>query len=169
MPRVTTIGIRKNRQRAFTLIELILVMMLLVVAVSVVAPMLSGFFRGQVVESEARRLLSLTHAGQGRAVSEGMPALLWVDTAGRAYGLQIETTSQSGDPRATQFVLEDTVNLEAINGAPARIGNRSLPAIRFLPDGSIDESSPSTFRLTGANGSTRLLVEATNHLSYAIQ
>src|SRR5690349_13326356 len=75
---------------AFTLIELILVLALLAVATSIAAPSLSRFFRGRSLNNEARQLLSLTHAGQARAVGDGFPMLLWIDSSGRTYGLQEE-------------------------------------------------------------------------------
>jgi type II secretion system protein H len=161
--------ITEKSQPAFTLIELVLVMALLVAAASVVAPMLSNFFRGRTLDSEARRLQSLTHAGQSRAVSEGTPMLLWLDAPQHAYGLEREGTSRGGDPRAEEFVLADNVELGVGNTAPPAVGGRSLPAIRFLPDGSVDESSPPALRLTSADGSTLWLVGAANHLGYAIQ
>src|SRR5512143_2179039 len=65
--------------RAFTLIELILVMALLTIVISLTAPKLSRFFHGRTLDSEARRLLALTRSGQSRAVSEGLPMDLWVD------------------------------------------------------------------------------------------
>ena len=151
------------------MIELVLVMALLVAAVSVVAPMLASFFRGRTLDSEARRLLALTHAGQSRAVSEGMPMLLWVDASQHAYGLEREGASREGDPRAEEFVLADNVQLDAANATPVPVGGQRLPAIRFLPDGSVDESSPPVLRLSGADGSTLWLVEAANHQDYAIQ
>src|SRR5476651_1683215 len=66
-------------RHAFTLVELILVMALLVVAISLVAPRMSSFIRSRALASEARRLVALAHAGQDRAVSEGMPIMLWID------------------------------------------------------------------------------------------
>src|ERR1022692_651444 len=59
--------------RAFTLIELILVLALLGIITSMVAPAMSNFVRGRALDSEARRVFALIHAGQTRAVSEGMP------------------------------------------------------------------------------------------------
>ena len=44
-----------------------------------VAPAMSNFIRARAVDSEARRLFALMHAGQSRAVSEGLPMMLWVD------------------------------------------------------------------------------------------
>ena len=158
-----------SQPRAFTLIELILVMTVLVSAVSVVAPALAGFFRGRTLDLEARRLLALVHAGQSRAISEGWPVLLWVDAPQRGYGLTEETPARNGDPKALEFTLDDNLQLDAVNAAPVPFNGRSLPAIRFLPDGSIDESSPATLRLVGANGSTLWLMQSTDHTTYEIR
>lgn len=160
---------RARQSRAFTLIELILVMTVLVVAVSVVAPALAGFFRGRTLDLEARRLLALVHAGQSRAISEGWPVLLWVDAPQHAYGLAAESTSRNGDPKALDFSLDDNLQLAAVNAAPVPVIGRSLPAIRFLPDGSVDESSPATLRLTSADGSALWLMQSTDHTTYEIR
>ena len=83
---------------AFTLVELLLVLALLVIITSLVAPAMSNFIRARAVDSEARRLSALMHAGQSRAVSEGLPMLLWVDEKQGAYGLNAETTSKERRP-----------------------------------------------------------------------
>ena len=70
----------------FTLIELILVLALLVIITSLAAPAMANFIRGRALDSEARRLSALMHAGQSRAVSEGVPMMLWVDEKQGAYG-----------------------------------------------------------------------------------
>ena len=155
----------------FTLIELILVMTIIVVAISYAAPALSSFFRGRALNSEAVRLLSLTHAGQSRAVSEGMPMLLWVDSPARAYGLLQETSTRSGnnvDSKAQEFTADDNVMIEAPNSAPVLVAGRRLPAIRFLPDGTIDESSPPVLRLASADGSQAWVGQSANRLTYEI-
>ena len=66
---------RIRPQRAFTLLELILVMFLLAIVAGFVAPQMSSFIRGRNLNFEARRLLSLTHYAQQRAVSEGVPTV----------------------------------------------------------------------------------------------
>src|SRR6266705_1192 len=86
----------RARSSAFTLIELILVMAILTVAVSITAPTLGRFFSGRALDSEARRLLALTHNGQSRAVFEGVPIELWVDARQRTYGLEAEYSSGTG-------------------------------------------------------------------------
>ena len=81
-----------HRNRAFTLIELILVLALLVIITSLAAPAMANFIRGRALDSESRRLFALMHAAQSRAVSEGMPMVLWVDEKNGAYGIEEETT-----------------------------------------------------------------------------
>src|SRR5437667_3469223 len=74
--RTGSLDIGHYQRRAFTLIELILVMALLVIVMAVSAPALSNFFRGRTLDSEARCFMSLTRYGQSRAVSEGIPMVL---------------------------------------------------------------------------------------------
>lgn len=165
---------RKSCKRAFTLVELILVLTLLAIIISVAAPSLRNFFRGRELDSEARRLLSLTHAGQSRAVSEGLPMLLWIDKDERSYGLQEETSAQNGDPKnadpkADQFGVSEKMEVQAVNATPIPVNNKSLPAIRFMPDGTIDETSASLLHLVSESGASLWLVEATNRMSYEIR
>src|SRR4029453_11217436 len=75
---------------AFTLIELILVMAMLLIALGAPFPSLKPFFRVRSLDAEARRFLSLTQYGQSRAVTEGFPMVLWIDARRRAYGLQTQ-------------------------------------------------------------------------------
>jgi type II secretion system protein H len=154
---------------AFTLIELILVLTLLAVLTSLAAPSLSSFFRGRALDSEARQLLSLTHAAQSRAVSEGFPMLLWIDSKGSEYGLVEEASSQNADPKAEEFAFDEKLQIEAVGASPLPVNGVSLPAIRFLPDGTIDEGSASTVRITARSGETLWLVRSANHQGYEIR
>jgi type II secretion system protein H len=166
--------VERSCRRAFTLIELILVLALLAVVTSLAAPSLSRFFHGRALGSEARQLLSLTHAGQSRAVADGFPVLLWIDSEQRVYGLQEEGTTQNNntqeaDPKAEEFAFGDNVQVEALEASPVSVNGQSLPAIRFLPDGTVDENSPTTLRLTGQDGETLWLIQVTNRSNYEIR
>ena len=155
---------------AFTLVELLLVLALLVIITSMVAPAMSNFIRGRALDSEARRLFALMHAGQSRAVSEGLPMMLWVDEKQGAYGLTAETPPSGGDPKAENLTVDENVQIAVLNvGATALTTFQNLPAIRFLADGTIDESSPQTLRLTDARGNALWLIEANNHMGYEIR
>jgi hypothetical protein len=124
---------------------------------SVVAPSLSSFFRGRTLDCEARRLLALTRHGHERAIADGFPVVLWIDSARQAYGLQAENGFEEQDSKALRMDLDKDLRIEVtettatvarqLNGS---LGN--LPAIRFLPDGSVDEASPTEIRLQDRTG-----------------
>lgn len=143
-------------------------MALLVVAVCMVAPRMADFVRGRALDSEARRLLALTDAGQSRAVSEGMPMVLWLDQKQNACGLQEETPPGGGDPKAENVTINDSVQIAPVTtGSLGMTTFNNLPAIRFLPDGTIDENSPQTVQLTEGH-ETLWLLELQNHTGYEI-
>ena len=170
--------------RGFTLIELILVMAILTIAVSLTAPVLSNFFHGRSLDSEARRLLALTHQGQTRAVSESVPMNLWIDASQGAYGLEAESSYESTDSKAVDVKIDSDMQIAIENNGLQNTGmvtpattvsltssssHSNLPGIRFLPDGSIAESSPQAVRLTGRDGVSLWLTQARNHLNYEIR
>ncbi len=162
-------GASRASRHGFTLIELCLVLTLLAVAAALITPALSRFMRGRALDAEARRLLALTHAAQARAVSDGFPVLLWFDIAQAAYGMEEESTPGAMDPKALEFSVSDSVRLSLPNATPAPTQRRRLPAIRFLPDGGIDEISPSSVRLNDAAGMIRTLTQTRNRMGYEIQ
>ncbi|MFM7803309.1 MAG: Tfp pilus assembly protein FimT/FimU [Verrucomicrobiota bacterium] len=181
------------RRSAFTLIEMILVMALLVVAVSMVSPRLSDFLRGRAIESEARRLLAVTHAARSRAITEGLPVLVWLDSGTGTYGLERVDAGRSGDPQARQFDPDDQVRVsfdrsqrligQTATGVPTPTvlpgqsglrrtpvsTTRQGPSIRWDPDGTIDEDSPNAIRVEDAGGAVLWLVEASNRRHYEIR
>jgi prepilin-type N-terminal cleavage/methylation domain-containing protein len=174
---------------AFTLIELILVMTILTIAVSITAPALANFFHGRTLDSEVRRLLALTRQGQSRAVSGGLPVELWFDTAHGTLGLEAEPSYEADDPKAVKLEMDSDIQLQVVTDntansagssgvvstsgaasvAPVTSRHPELPKIRFLPDGSMDESSPKKLVLTGRDGMSICLQQSRNGLSYEIR
>ena len=162
-------GSNNFRRRAFTLIELMLVMALIVIAVSLIAPRMASFIKGQALDFESRRLFALIHATQSRAVSEGMPMMLWVDEKAGSYGEEAETSGQNGDPKAEELSVDSTLQISVLNGGTGtQTTFKNLPAIRFLPDGTIDEGSPQAFKLMDSAGFSRWLVQLKNRQGYEI-
>jgi type II secretion system protein H len=142
--------LRGRRVAGFTLIELILVMVLLVISAGLVAPHLSAFFRSRVLEQESRRLLDLTHYGQSRAVAEGVPVGLWIDASIDHYGLEILPGYATEDPRAVEYAYDSSLTISteaATTPAPDEDTGTVTPtpdiAIIFNPDGQIDPASVS--------------------------
>jgi type II secretion system protein H len=173
----------KFSRAAFTLVELLLVLAVLAIVMAFCAPTLSNFFRGRNLDVEARRLLALTHLGQSRAVSEGIPMMLWVDAQEGTYGVEAEPGWDEKDPKAVQFNIAKDLQLSVLNtntvqrafspivstALQSEAQRRNLPEIRFLPDGSIDETSPQEVRLKDKDEASLILTLSTNRLKYEIQ
>ncbi len=187
--RVSPFGLRS--QAAFTLIELILVMALLTMAASITAPTLAKFFRGRTLDLEARRLLAMTRNGQNRAIAEGIPIDLWVDPQQGLIGLDAEPSFEKEDPRAVQFDVDTGVQIEVVKRtAPTtqpgltsnpfqpvstasvpkvNLTHPALPTIRFLPDGTLSDTSPEKIRLTGRDGISLWVALAQDKMHYEIR
>jgi prepilin-type N-terminal cleavage/methylation domain-containing protein len=80
-------------KRAFTLLELILVMIILSTVLAMAAPSLRGFFGSRKTHDEAAQILALTQFARSQAISEGVIYRLNFDTQQRTYWL---TAQQSG-------------------------------------------------------------------------
>jgi hypothetical protein len=109
------------------------------------------------------------HAAQSRAVSEGMPMMLWINAAAGQYGVTAETSGKNGDAGAEVLALDGTLKIAVVNnGSGAATTFQNLPAIRFLPDGTVDEGSPQTVQLADQDGFGRWLVELPGRTGYEI-
>jgi type II secretion system protein H len=173
------------RSRAFTLIELLLVMALLLIVLAVSFPSLRGFFRGRHLDHEARRFLSLTRYAQSRAVSEGYPMVLWIDAKQGVYGMQAQTGYLDEDDKSVEYEIHETLELEVIRPLLVRVtatqrnesasvaGN--LPSIRFTPDGFYTDSSLERVVIRqGSEDRDRdedevVIAKSENRLGYEIQ
>jgi type II secretion system protein H len=164
-------------QRAFTLVELVVVMLLLAIAAAFVGPHMASFFRGRVLNSEARRLLALTHYGQSRAVAEGVPVFLWINAKNSSYGLITQTSAAEADDKASSFTVDPSLTLETVapNPAPASEDGsellgvpNNLPVIRFLPDGYFDPANVTKIVLRQGTEAALELVPDANQLGYEI-
>ncbi len=145
--------------RAFTLIELILVMALLVIVIAVAAPSLSRFMRGRTLDSEARRFVSLTRYGQSRAVSEGVPVVLWINTRQGSYGLRQEAGYTEQDAKAVDFLLGKDLRVEVAN-LPAQLG----PLAQARATRQTDPNTP----MLRFPGESIWITQSRNRLNYEI-
>jgi type II secretion system protein H len=165
----------------FTLIELVLVMALLAIVLGISAPSLSRFFKTRSLDSEARRFMALTRAAQSRAVSEGVPMLLWFNTKQRTYGLNSDKTFVENDTKAEQFTVDDTLEIEVRHSADAiaasqtsqfkseKLDTGGLYTLRFNPDGFVSASSPEIVVFRQQNNGELWVAQSRNHLNYEIQ
>ena len=107
--------------------------------------------------------------------------VMWVESSSRRYGLEQEPGWESSDPRGVKFQMDEKLKMEVVQptvrrsssvasqsrlnrSADSNSGNRS--EIRFLPDGTISETSLAAVKLLDQEGIARWLVQGTNHLDY---
>ena len=164
------------RSQGFTLIELILVLLVIVIGASLVAPHLGGFFRGRNMQSEARQMISMAHAAQSRAVSGGVPVILWFDKDKNTYGFEEEPGFTDKDPKADEYTVGQNLKIEiaeddnAVTQPTDASDNphMNLPHITFLPDGTVAEGSPRTIKLVDDNGPTLSVTQSKDRNQYEV-
>jgi prepilin-type N-terminal cleavage/methylation domain-containing protein len=169
----------------FTLVELIVVMTILVVTISIVAPSFRSFLRGRNLTNEARRFLSITHYGSVRAVSESVPVDLWMDVKSGRYGLAASGGYTETKTNTVDFIMDKDLKM-IVGPAPGMLTTSNwwtptmtrargrFPIIRFQPDGFISETSPQEVVFQDATGGNKTvgtqiwLVENPNHTRYEL-
>jgi len=164
------------RSRGFTLIELILVLAVIVIGVSFISPHLAGFFRGRTMQSEARQMISMAHAAQSRAVSGGVPVILWFDKDKNTYGFEEESGYTDKDPKADEYMLNENLKIEIPEDDNATTQptvesddpHMNLPHITFLPDGTVADGSPRTIKLVDNNGPTLSVTQSKDRNQYEV-
>jgi hypothetical protein len=131
------------------------------------------FFVGRNLDSEAKRFLTLTRYGQSRAVSEGIPTLLWIDPKAGTYGLEQEPGYQEDDAHSQQFTIAEGLSIGVDTSVQA--GAKAFKAgkrmgIRFSPDGNliVDTSVKAVF-IKEANGQQVSIVQTPDRLSYEVK
>ena len=166
---------------AFTLVEMVIVMTLMVVVISVAAPSFGAFMHGHNTDNEAQRFLSLTHYASSRAINEGLPMDLGVNIKQGKYWVAACGGYTETHTNLVGFNLDSSVAIHIdppINGLPTTQSNAwtpyttlrgaALPFIRFQPDGFISDTSSSTvkFRQSSGNDLETWVVENSDHRRY---
>src|SRR5262249_45359829 len=121
------------------------------------------------------------HYAQSRAVSEGVPMVLWINPADSTYGLTIQATfnDPEGDSHAVKYTADSSLTLETTAGAAPgtseqddeRLGVaiEGLALIRFTPDGFFDDSSVHKIVIHQGGEAALELVPTVNRLGYEIR
>lgn len=89
---------RRVNNLAFTLIELLLVMLIITIMIAVIAPNLRGFMAGRGASDAGRTIVSMARYARTAAISEGRIYRLNVDPATRAVWLTAQNAGQFEAP-----------------------------------------------------------------------
>jgi hypothetical protein len=125
--------------------------------------------------------MALTRHAQSRAVSEGVPMVLWLETRQRLYGLNADKTFLENDPMAEQFNVDETVEIEVRRSPDAVAASQAslfknekqttsgLYALRFNPDGFVSLGSPEVVVFRQGEENELWVAQSRNRLNYEIQ
>ena len=116
----------RPRQRGFTLLELMVVLVIAVLLVAVAPPLLSGLSGAAELRGATRQLAAGLRFARNDAVTRQREATLTLDLAQHRFAV-------SGDPR--EISLPETLVLQLYT-AQAELWDQTTGNIRFFPDGS---------------------------------
>jgi prepilin-type N-terminal cleavage/methylation domain-containing protein len=166
---------RHGQLRAYTLLELVLVLAILAITVAAAAPVLSNFARGRRVEEAARQFVALTHWARSQAINDGVTFQILIDTSAGSWRVNVQDGEMSGVGSDATFVqasgpfgrvytapegVEIQSELPVINGQRAitfdPTGRCDTGSVRFVGNGSqvtVSCDAPiETFRILKDNG-----------------
>ncbi len=178
------------RVRAFTLIELVIVMALLVTLAAIAVPSLSRSMRGHNLDGQADRLLALTEYARDEAVSQGIPMVMWIDVDGGRCGVDAKPGYGSGgeNARAREYPLQDDAHFDpvgqgmvssvpptgtAAQGQTTGTANASgthggVVVAEFAPDGTLDPGSLPSVRVVDRAGDSLAVSQTSDAYGYEI-
>lgn len=112
-------------QAGFTLIELLVVLVIMAMAYTLAAPMISSGVSGTELKASARQLAAGLRKARSEAIAHRREATMSVDLDGHHFQL-------SGDQRVYRLPKSVAVQLFT---AQSELVNGNVGAIRFFPDG----------------------------------
>ena len=151
---------------AFTLVELVLVMAILVVLLAVSAPALTRSARGRRLNGEAARLLALTEYARDEAISQGVPMIVWMEPDAGAFGVEAKAGYPANVQREKEYILAKDIEFDLTDSATSSGGHVS--AIVYGPDGTPDSTSLETIRIMDRRDASITLTRTRDGLGYEI-
>jgi len=156
----------QTRTKAFTLVELVVVLMLLSVVIAVAGPRLSGFFAGRNYQEDARRILSLFRYARAEAINRGQRVEVWFDPKTSSYGAQSDPTDPQNNPVQIEYTLQEGLALKVDTQVLDKDGRAT---ILCWPDGAIDPDSPGRIELWEGEKPFQVLTRLDTGMDYALE
>jgi len=138
--------------RGFTLIELILVMAILAMVAAIAVPRLAGFSEGREYVAEWNRFTSLLRFARSQAIARAEPVEIQFDEHPARYRIKDKKIQDKTVRSPSEHVLAKKLIIEFPELDAASHRENGSVSIRFMPDGSVDEQSPSRIRMSEKDG-----------------
>ncbi len=155
-----------SRAKAFTLLELVVVLTLLSVVIAIAGPRLSGFLAGRNYQEDARRMLSLLRYARAEAINRGQRVEVWFNPATSSYGAQSDPTYQQDNPLQIEHKLQEGLGLKVDTQLLDKDGKAT---ILYWPDGAIDPDSADRIELWEGPKPFLVLIRLDTGMDYALE
>jgi len=119
-----------ERQRGFTLIEILAVVAILALVAAFVVPNLSGF-RMRALRGEAQRLAAQLELARQRAIVTGVPHRIWLDLDQAEY--RLEWLAQDPESAALAAAEIPSKELDLNGNSPLVLAAPPAPLLDFQP------------------------------------
>lgn len=138
-------SIRPVNRRAFTLVELMIVITIVAVLTGVMALEMTGTYEDALLRTNARKLIDVCDAASNRAIAIRQPQVLRINATSGKFILEPKSRDTEGaDAEVTQGELDTRISLkirEPARGDEEAEGPEQptqIDTITFYPDGSAD-------------------------------
>jgi prepilin-type N-terminal cleavage/methylation domain-containing protein len=138
--------------RAFTLLELVLVLVVISVALSIAAPALRGFSRGAKMHDAATQFTAMCHWARTQAISTSRVYRLVVQPANAQYRVMVQDGDTFVSPSSAfgqVFVMPEGYRL-TLTKADGSVGDY----VDFYPNGRTD---PARIQIISDDGETSIV------------
>jgi len=132
---------------------------------AIVIPALGSFLKGQDISHEGKRFVALTQYAHTEAISTGVSQTLWIDPDRKTYGLREPIGFTENTNSGKVYTLGANLDFELDSNAARSFGEF---AIRFMPDGEIEEGSLTNLAIERPNDERLWIALSTNGFNYEI-
>jgi type II secretion system protein H len=139
--------IRRPRHSAFTLIELVLVLVIISTAMALAAPSLSGWSRGSRLRDAGDQFLAVARYARTQALANCQMYRLNVDSQGGRYWLTAQDGQQFvplGNEFGRMFTVDETMHITVAGG-----DSKPIEFVEFYPTG---RTRVANVRIAAGNG-----------------
>lgn len=149
---------------AFTLVELILVMVLIATVSALVVPSMGKSFRSRTLNDSATKFFALTEYARDEAMSSGVPMVIWAETETGRYGLKPKGGYEQLGGRSLQFSLPDNIRF----GQTTSKSKGAENLIEFSAGGFLEHDSIDQIQFSDGSESSTLVAKNGNATGYCI-
>ena len=147
--RSPALRVRGRRAGAFTMVELLLVMVLICIILGATAPSLRGFFGARKTTGAAAQIMALIQYARTQAIADGCIYRLYFDTTQNQYWLMMQTGGAYATTN-TEYGITYSLPEGTTFDMQADPNCAITDHIDFYPDGSTSAAAIGVVPRTGA-------------------